>query len=481
MGKFGVEEGSRIAEIARRIRASQQQAEVQNYKDEPLEDFIVRVNPALSKPTHFGKKVLSLLNRVKYRDRIRLLWSVPPGHAKSWTVMYLIAQCLSLDPKLRVAYITHTEAFAFRHSRQIRDICEAAGVQLSKTVNAASLWETTSGGSLTAMGVGGAIMGMRFDLIVVDDPYASRPDAESALERARTAAFFNPGIVSRVGHPKRSSIIVIHTRYHPEDLIGDISAREVAQANVALREGWDYINLPAINDGTDPDPDRPIGAPLWPQQWPLDELLKKQAENDYEWASLYMGQPRPRGGAVFNDVHYYEQLPQGEPRRTAIGIDLAYTVKTYSDYSVVISAALYGDTMYILNFRRKQMEVKRFAAEIRSEQIMRPGATTYWAVGPIERPIAQLLQTLDLRIHAEVGRGGKFERAQFVATAWNNGKVLLPKGAPWLDEFTKEVLSFTGLGDKHDDVVDALANAHYPLLGRKFAPRGVAQTRLPIY
>jgi hypothetical protein len=37
--------------------------------------------------------------------------------------------------------------------------------------------------------------------------------------------------------------------------------------------------------------------------------------------------------------------------------------------------------------------------------------------------------------------------------------VLLPKQAPWLNSFVSEVCGFTGVKDRHDDQVDALAAA----------------------
>jgi predicted phage terminase large subunit-like protein len=52
----------------------------------------------------------------------------------------------------------------------------------------------------------------------------------------------------------------------------------------------------------------------------------------------------------------------------------------------------------------------------------------------------------------------KYTRAQPAARAWNQGRILLPAGMPWLQDFTHEVTNFTG-SDKHDDQVDALVGA----------------------
>jgi len=56
-------------------------------------------------------------------------------------------------------------------------------------------------------------------------------------------------------------------------------------------------------------------------------------------------------------------------------------------------------------------------------------------------------------------QGDKFQRAQAVAAAWNDGRVLVPTSAPWLANFLAEMSAFTGVRDAHDDQVDALAHA----------------------
>jgi predicted phage terminase large subunit-like protein len=69
-----------------------------------------------------------------------------------------------------------------------------------------------------------------------------------------------------------------------------------------------------------------------------------------------------------------------------------------------------------------------------------------------------------LRIEEITPQGDKLTRALPVAAAWNNGRVRVPKHAPWLNDFMYEVMSFTGTKeDVHDDQVDALAHAYNSL------------------
>jgi predicted phage terminase large subunit-like protein len=74
-------------------------------------------------------------------------------------------------------------------------------------------------------------------------------------------------------------------------------------------------------------------------------------------------------------------------------------------------------------------------------------------------PIIQHMRSLDpkLRIVPMNPAGDKFCRAQPAAAGWNDGRVRVPMNAPWLGDFISEVTRFTGVGDKHDDQVDALS------------------------
>jgi predicted phage terminase large subunit-like protein len=453
-----------IAQLAKKRLAELKQTAVQD-TNERLEDFIVRVSPELTKPVHLGE-ALDVLNGIVQGKATRMLWSVPPRHAKSYSVMHLAAQMIARNPKLRVAYITYSEDLSFKHSRKIRELCEAAGVTLSKAVRGAGYWMTEAGGEFTAAGIGGSLTGKGFDLVLLDDPHKSRPEVESVLLRTRVHDFYSSAIRNRA--EPGASIVIIHTRWHSDDLIGHLYNSDIENINESTRTGWVYVNTPAINDN---------GEALWPARFPIEYLLKEKAANEYDFASLYQGSPRPRGGTVFSGTHFYDKLPDDRPTAEAIGLDLAYTAKSYADYSVAISGALIGDTIYVTSMRRRQCEPAQFAEEIRAEKFLHPRAVTKWFISGVEKGIVELLKSMGLHINAEIARTDKFVRAQAVATAWNNGKIKIPINAPWVETFVGEVLAFTGVGDVHDDIVDALAAMHNPLLGKR-VELGLGKSRL---
>src|SRR5207253_8173946 len=95
-----------------------------------------------------------------------------------------------------------------------------------------------------------------------------------------------------------ASVIVTHTRWTVDDLIG----------KVTTDHKWPYVNLQALRPE---NPDEPISEEnpeiaLWGDEWPVEKLKSTRSIiGPYEWASLYMGEPRPRGGAGFGDPQTY--------------------------------------------------------------------------------------------------------------------------------------------------------------------------------
>ena len=109
-----------------------------------------------------------------------------------------------------------------------------------------------------------------------------------------------------------------------------------------------------------------------------------------------------------------------------------------------------------------------------------PGAPIRIYAAGTETGSVDFIRREGVPLQAFPPRGDKFVRAQPVAAAWVAGKVLVPAGlddrdldpdeaekkrpgqdAPeWVEPFLSEVASFTGVKDKHDDQVDALAAAY---------------------
>lgn len=408
-----------------------------------LLDFVPRLTPEFQRPEHLAP--LAAIVETALTEPVREAFTVPPRHGKSELLLHAVPFALQRDPTFSILYATHTATFAAKQSRRARRLCKVAGVEPEQGANRADEWQLPQGGGLVARGNGGEVTGRGFGLILVDDPLKGRDVAESATQREAIWEWLRADIFSRA--TPGGSIIVVHTRWHPDDPIGKLEG-----------EGWPVTCLRAIAEPGDAD--REEGTALWPGGgWTVDVLTDRRREvGEYNWASLYQGRPRPRGGTVFGEPHYYDAAP-GHGYRIGHGCDLAYTAKTSADYSVVVTVLAVGDLLYVVDVQRKQVDAPAFALTLRAAQAQYPGPML-WHCSGTEKGAAQFIQRQIQQFRVKQTTADKFVRAQAVAAAWNCGKVLLPRKAPWLDVFVAELCGFTGVGDVHDDQVDALASAH---------------------
>jgi predicted phage terminase large subunit-like protein len=404
----------------------------------PLLDWIPRISRQYSAPRHLAP-FIDLIERAQ-REPIRAVVHAPPRHAKTETALHGIAWALEKAPHRTHAFVTYADALSRSKSRRAREFARSAGVRLADDAAALNEWRTREGGGLLATGVGGPLTGQGVSgMLLVDDPVKNRQEAESATIRERVWEWFNDVAYTRL--EPGASAIVIMTRWHPDDLAGKL-----------IRDrGWMDLRLPAMSDA---------GEALWPERFSVEALAAiREQVGPYTWASLYQGTPRARGGALFGDVFFYDALPS--TYRVALGFDLAYSKKTSADYSVAIVMYESAGQYYVVDVVRKQERAPAFKKTASAVHKRYPHAGRRWyAYGP-EIAVADLFRDPPdaVNVGAAKGQGDKFVRAQGVAAAWNSGKVLVPRDAPWLDVFLAEVEHFTGVNDDHDDQVDALAAA----------------------
>lgn len=458
--------------------------------DLDLLDFVPALTPRIAgapteRPEHL-KEVCEIFERIERGEELRVLLSVPPQFGKTETTLHGLARLLARHPEWPIVYASYSATIAEDKSRSARDYAVRAGVDLRFDANALATWLTPFGGGLRARGVGGPLSGSPAKVLIVDDPHKDRAEADSPLMRQKVHDWFTSTAMSRI-HPG-ASVVVIHTRWHDDDLIGRLSKEVDADG----KKVWTVINLPAI---------LPDGRPLWHRR-PLSFLEGQRRLNEFDWHSLWMGSPRPRGDSVFRGVHFYDKLPIrfGVGR----GLDLAYTKKTRACYSSGITMLAAVDTTgdnpdpdpwyYIVDVRRRQCEVPEFAAELSAAETLWRGGAWHWYSSTTEAGVAQLLREMKIPVNDVLATTDKFSRAQPVATAWNRGRILVPRNmavllgdragrddhereVPWLRALVDELGRFTGVSDVADDQVDSLASAYESVRFYTGRSRGVEEDR----
>ena len=427
---------------------------------ESLLDYVPRVSPRFQRPEHLER--LALLLEQAHREPLRVLVSVPPRHGKTELLLHSIGWLLREDPTTRVGYAGYNADIATSKSRFARDYALRAGVDLREDATALREWLTPQGGGLLAAGAGGTWTGHGLRVLMVDDSFKDRAEAESALIRDARWDWLTSSALTRL-EPDGSAFIV-NARWHEDDLIGRcLKERDKFIAtNGAEGENWIHINLQAIDDIT--------GAALWPELWPVHKLVRRRAiVGEYDWSSLFQGRPRPRDAKPFGrDPARYERLDLAG-KRIGIAVDVAGTKKTRSNWTVAVVFAYwwelseeFGDQLWL-----DVIEIHRWQEEIPEVSRRLQGIQKRWNVpliveaSGLGKAVPQTLRDNNaaLDITEVYPTTDKYLRSQAYSGAWKGGRVRAPYALENLTEFISVHKAFTGADDPVDDDVDAGAHA----------------------
>jgi predicted phage terminase large subunit-like protein len=474
---------------------------------ESFAEFICRVDPEEPPPMHV-MPIIDVMEQARLRP-IRVAIDMGPGHAKTKTLLRGIAWWLSKSPADLCAYVTYSDGQAREKSRISKEAFERSGGKLGDGGD--GNWHTPQGGGLIAKGSKGGLTGKRIPgLLVYDDPYKDAQEARSPAVNSMVIERFKGVAFTRL---QGGSIIVLHTRWAMDDLIGYILKN--------LK--WDHISIPTVCDevgrsaggsGTEKSGvdrfGRHLGEVAWPEKYPYDLCLEpdkrsaiqvktdaskgvipkpvrkicghdghlveiRKTIGEHMWAALYQGKPRPEGHAIFHEPARYDlKTFDWTGKRGVISIDPAATAKTSADYSAIAVLAMEGygldARMWLVNMIRLQVEIPELVSRARRLQLQTrllvgiEAVSGFKGVGQALRAIAardehgRPLGTMRV-LDVIPGSRDKFTRAQPVAAAWNDSRFLLPmtEGCDWVDPLIERFQRFTGVGGGEDDEVDAVS------------------------
>ncbi|MFF0741545.1 terminase large subunit domain-containing protein [Streptomyces sp. NPDC004111] len=241
-------------------------------------------------------KIDAAFERVAAGKPTKLLLTMPPRHGKSrraarWAPLWYLRR----RPEHRVMIASYSSDLADDHGRWIRDAIlnysPQLGISLRPGSSAANRFDLagTEGGAVMA-GVGGGLTGKGAHLAVVDDPIKDAAEASSLTMRKRLWEWWQAVLLTRI--EPGGSVILIQTRWDEDDLAGRVLADE--------GDRWTVIDLPALALAEDDALGRPLGEPLWPERYDLAALSEiRRSVGERVWWSLYMQQPRPQDGGVW--------------------------------------------------------------------------------------------------------------------------------------------------------------------------------------
>jgi len=271
----------------------------------------------------------STFERIIKGESKRVIINIAPRHSKSESTSYLLpAFYLGHFPDHKIIMASHTASLAEDFGRRVRNLIQNPDyheiferTEVASDQKASGKWSTAAGGQYYAVGVGGALAGRGADLLIIDDPHseqAVRTDSKGTFESCW--AWFQTGPLQRLMPSGR--ILVVMTRWGVADLTGRL-LQQAANGG----EEWEVIELPAI---------MPSGKSLWPEMWPVEELIAKRDNMDPRyWSSQYMQNPTSEEGALIKR-EWWQVWPESKPPKCSFVIqswDTAYTEKETADYS----------------------------------------------------------------------------------------------------------------------------------------------------
>uniref|UniRef100_S0DEU8 Uncharacterized protein n=1 Tax=termite gut metagenome TaxID=433724 RepID=S0DEU8_9ZZZZ len=267
----------------------------------------------------------------------RLMITMPPQHGKSHGASVLLpAYILGLDPDRRIALASYSASLASRFNRRVQRLIESreyAAVFPATTIkkNGSSKSGDAGGyirtaehveiigaeGELFSVGREGPLTGNRVDTFILDDLYKDAMEANSPVIRDNCWEWYTSVVRTRMHND--SSELIVFTRWHEEDLIGQIARREEvrpltswSQLDDHPADVWLHLNLEALKTSppTEIDPRRK-GEPLWEERHSRKLLLKKRALDPVQFECMYQGAPSAAQGLLYGEgFQTYDRLPR---------------------------------------------------------------------------------------------------------------------------------------------------------------------------
>lgn len=411
----------------------------------------------------------------------------PFQHGKSLLgSIYFPAWVILNWPETRIGLASYEESFAANFGGKVRDVVNKygprIGVKIRTDTAAKGEWVVDQhGGGMVCKGRGGAFLGRPVDLLILDDLIKNAEEAQSPTILEGIWDWYCTVAYSRLG--PRAPIIGIGTRWGPKDLFG--RWEEEAKAG---GDKFTTVKFTAIAEEGDILGRQP-GEALWPERVPLARLQKIAKIRPRWFKACWQGKPAEEEGLHFQPRLWPKYTDVGDAWRVRLGsqwnnyrkvdctilvaVDWAQAGKKKSDKTAIVVAAITPDgKVLVLDVVNKHLRYEENAPEL---ELVCSQYRTY-ASEPLIQVVASdddmlseamVVECRRYRFIPEIKRLGikskaKIVRAQAGIIRSQNGLFLLPDPqAPWFEEVSDQLSSFTGEEGAEDDIADC-----FGILGR---------------
>jgi len=404
----------------------------------------------------------SVVEKVENGQKVKLCLSVPPQHGKSKTVTETLPSWfIGRNPDLRCIVTAYNadvaEKFGNKNRQLIKNFGEEIfGIKISESQDNKTLWDIDKRqGGMLATGILGGLTSNGGALVIVDDPFKNGEEANNQDLRDKVYDTFADSVVTRA-RGKGNAIIVIHTRWHEDDLIGRLE-----------KSGeWIIINIPCVwEKGEDRLLHRKIGQTLCPElgfdsEWAISMQKLLGAK---KWSALYQGKPYIEGGNLLNRsaIKFYNEKTKPNVFDTIeMSCDLTFGGTKSTNDNVCIGVwGRVGADHYLLKKVKKKMSFQETLKTLRIVSSDFPACRK-----KIVESKANGLATIET-LNREIGGFVEFdpkskskqERFENVIPFIESGNVYLPSEEidPTIEDDIEEMLRFPNA--THDDFVDMLS------------------------
>lgn len=413
--------------------------------------FTQYTNPQYVAAPHHAL-IAEKLEAVERGEIKRLMILMPPRHGKSELASRRFPSWyIGRNDDKQIIAASYNSDLANDFGREVRNIVGSAEFQalfdteLSEDSRAANRWHTDKGGMYVAAGVGTAVTGRGADVLLIDDPFKDREEADSELRRQRVWDWYTSTAYTRL--MPGGSIVLINTRWHDDDLSGRLLA--------AQEEGgdqWEVLSLPAINEEYEA---------LWPAWYPIERLEQiRSVLPSRDWNSLYQQNPIPDEGEYFKGSWFqeYEELPPGLRMYGASDYAVTDGAGDYTEHGIAGVDA--SGNIYIADWWSKQ-STSDVWIDAKCDLILKHEPHCWFGEsGVIRRSIEPFMlkrmqeREAFCRIEWLASIADKPTRARSIQARAAMGKVFLPKNAPWKGDLLAQMMRFPA--GKYDDKVDVM-------------------------
>ena len=397
----------------------------------------------------------------------------PRGHGKSKINQAFISWYILNNPNKRVILVSDSDNKAQSFLRTIKTVLESSPVikefygdiigsrWTDHEIEIKGRTEIHSEPSLQCVGAGsGAATGKHCDMLILDD-VVSFTSSRSELQRERDKSWFKTTLLPVL--MSSGKINVVGTRYHPNDFY-DMLLNELH---------YESLILPAIKDET----------ALIPWLVPLNDKLDKKGNIIQEGllsirenlGSVIFGMQYNNDVSLANEnniiqfdyIQYYNGIEWKDNKlyvnnngssikigKIISGVDPAISMNEKADFSAIVVMGKGEDgNLYCLDTVNKHLTFHKQIQEIQKV------AMKWQVTGSVVEQVAfqesllqELKRTSGINVIPVKPTRDKVSRLMSVSGFFENKKVHFLKGQ---NTIVNQLLTFTGDGGDHDDLVDA--------------------------